>query len=97
LTGYIPEPDSGRRNGNLADVPDTPSAILIRIVIPNYFDPSYVSVCESHLDAMRMGGGTGKDPFDNSFGQLAGALILLLHDLNTIAWFDVRSFPTVHR
>jgi hypothetical protein len=44
-----------------------------------------------------MGSGTGKDPFDDSFGQLAGTLILLLHDLNTTAGFDVRSFPTVHR
>jgi hypothetical protein len=43
-----------------------------------------------------MGGGTGKDPFDDSFAQLTGALIPLLHDLNTTAGFDVRPFPTVH-
>jgi hypothetical protein len=44
-----------------------------------------------------MGSGTGKNPFDNSFGQFAGTLILLLYDLNTTAGFDVRSLPAVHR
>ena len=42
-----------------------------------------------------MGGGFGENALDDAFGQLAGALILLLHDRDTLSDLDVFATTTV--
>jgi hypothetical protein len=51
---------------------------------------------EHHFDAVRMCWRVGQQFLNDTFGQLAGSLILFLHDSDLQAWPDIGSYLTVH-
>jgi hypothetical protein len=59
------------------------------------YAPDY-SPNEHYLDAVRMCGRTGQQFLNDTFGQLAGSLILFLHDSDLQAWPDIGSYLAVH-
>ena len=58
--------------------------------------PAHDSIREPDLDPVRMSRRVRQDIPDDSFGEFAGSLILLLYDLHPHAGPDVRSLCSVH-
>lgn len=50
---------------------------FLAALTPDFFDSAYLAAGEADFDAVRVGGGTGEDIFDNAFGQFSGYLVLL--------------------
>ena len=62
----------------------------------DFFDPADDAAGETHFDPVGMGGGLGENIFNDSFGQLAAALILLLDNQDPGACFNIGSVYSTH-
>jgi len=58
-------------------------------LLNNRFHSAYQPADQSHLNAVGVGGRICQNPFNNSFRQFAGTLILLLNDLHPGARFYI--------
>ena len=63
----------------------------------DFFDASHLSAFQTHLDAVRMLRRFGKDLFDDTLGQLAGALVLFQDDEHGHARFNISAGLAIHR
>jgi hypothetical protein len=62
----------------------------------DFLHPAHDSTDQAHFDPVRMKGGMGEDIFYDSFCQVAGALILLLHYPDTGSRSDLSSISSIH-
>ena len=57
---------------------------------------SYLPILQSDLYSMRMVGGPCQDVFDNPFGALSGALVLLQDDVDFNSRADILPISSIH-
>jgi hypothetical protein len=62
----------------------------------DFFDPADDAVCEAYFNSVGMGGGPGENILNDSLGQFAGALILLLDNLDPGACLNIGSVSSTH-
>jgi hypothetical protein len=60
------------------------------------FDPADDTACEAHFNPVGMGGGPGENILNDSLGQFASALILLLDNLDPGACLNIGSVSSTH-
>ena len=52
---------------------------------PHSLHPPHLTTGKPHLDPVRVAGGAGEDRFDHTLGELAGSLVVLLHDADPLS------------